>query len=90
MTNYDAPAGTPFWRELNNNLAPAGTSMGQWGNNDIDAQRYIFELQTNGSHEPWQTPSPAIRVLELAFALAVLRQVQQQQRCKVSYALKFG
>jgi hypothetical protein len=92
MTHYGMPVGTLFWREVYNNLAPAGKSISQWGNNDIDAQRHIFELQTNGLYELRQAPSPEIRArgFELAFAFAILRQAQQQQCCKVGYALNFG
>ena len=39
------PAGTPLCMDVDNNLATAGISIGQWGDNGNDAQRYVFVLQ---------------------------------------------
>lgn len=48
---YGVPAGTPLCLDVDNNLPAAGTSIGQWGDNGNDAQRYIFELQADGSYK---------------------------------------
>ncbi|GAC1375759.1 MAG: hypothetical protein NVS3B25_10850 [Hymenobacter sp.] len=46
-----APAGQPLCLDVDLNLATAGTSIGQWVDNGNDAQRYVFELQTDGSYK---------------------------------------
>ena len=48
---YGVPAGTPLCLDVNLGLATAGASIGQWGDNGFDGQRYIFELQTDGSYK---------------------------------------
>ncbi|GAB3856961.1 hypothetical protein GCM10028822_29950 [Hymenobacter terrigena] len=48
---YGVPAGTPLCLDVNLGLTTAGASIGQWGDNGIDGQRYIFELQTDGSYK---------------------------------------
>ena len=48
---FGVPAGTALCMDVDSNLATAGTSIGQWGDNGNDAQRYIFELQTDGSYK---------------------------------------
>ena len=48
---YGVPAGSALCMDVDNNLATAGTSIGQWGDNGNDAQRYIFELQADGSYK---------------------------------------
>ena len=48
---FGVPAGTALCLDVANNLSAAGTAIAQWGDNGIDAQRYIFELQTDGSYK---------------------------------------
>ena len=50
-TQFGVPAGTALCIDVDNNLATAGTSIGQWGDNGIDAQRFVFALQTDGSYK---------------------------------------
>jgi hypothetical protein len=50
-TSAGVMVGTPLCMDVDNNLATAGTSIGQWADNGNDAQRYIFELQTDGSYK---------------------------------------
>lgn len=48
---FGVPAGTPLCLDVNLGLATAGASIGQWGDNGFDGQRFIFELQTDGSYK---------------------------------------
>lgn len=48
---FGVPAGTPLCLDVNLNSPDAGASVGQWGDNGLDAQRFIFELQTDGSYK---------------------------------------
>ena len=48
---FGVPAGTPLCLDVNLGLTTAGASIGQWGDNGFDGQRYIFELQTDGSYK---------------------------------------
>lgn len=48
---FGVPAGTALCMDVDSNLATAGTSIGQWGDNGIDAQRFVFELQTDGTYK---------------------------------------
>lgn len=48
---YGVPAGTALCLDVANNVSTAGGPIAQWGDNGIDAQRYIFELQTDGSYK---------------------------------------
>lgn len=48
---FGVPAGTPLCLDVDNNLSTAGTSIGQWGDNGIDAQRFVFVLQSDGSYK---------------------------------------
>ena len=48
---FGVPVGTALCMDVDNNLATAGTSIGQWGDNGNDAQRFIFELQADGSYK---------------------------------------
>lgn len=48
---FGVPAGTPLCLDVNLNSAAAGATVGQWGDNGLDAQRFIFELQTDGSYK---------------------------------------
>ena len=50
-TTPGAPAGQPLCLDVDNNLATVGTSIGQWVGNGNDAQRFIFELQSDGSYK---------------------------------------
>lgn len=58
MTHYGMPVGTLFWREVDNNLTPAGTSISQWGNNDIDAQRYFSSCKPTACTSYGKRPAP--------------------------------
>ncbi len=60
MTHYGVLSGNttpgadpnlPLCLDVDANLATAGTSIGQWVDNGNDAQRFIFELQTDGSYK---------------------------------------
>lgn len=46
---YGVPAGTALCMDVNLGLATAGATIGQWGDNGLDGQRYIFEKQSDGS-----------------------------------------
>jgi len=48
---FGVPAGTALCMDVDSNLATAGTSIGQWGDNGIDAQRFVFTLQPDGSYK---------------------------------------
>ena len=48
---FGVPAGTPLVLDVNLNLTTAGASIGQWGDNGNDGQRYVFVLQTDGSYK---------------------------------------
>jgi hypothetical protein len=50
-TTPGAPAGQPLCLDVDGNSSAAGTSIGQWVDNGNDAQRFIFELQTDGSYK---------------------------------------
>lgn len=50
-TAFGVAAGTPLCLDVASNLSTAGTAIGQWGDNGIDAQRFVFELQTDGSYK---------------------------------------
>ncbi|MBF9236029.1 RICIN domain-containing protein [Hymenobacter sp. BT683] len=50
-TTPGADAGLPLCMDVDLNLATAGTSIGQWVDNGNDAQRYIFEVQADGSYK---------------------------------------
>ena len=45
------PAGSALCLDVDNNSPNAGTSIGQWGDNGNNAQRFIFELQADGSYK---------------------------------------
>ncbi|HEX8326899.1 MAG TPA: RICIN domain-containing protein [Hymenobacter sp.] len=46
---FGVPAGTALCLDIDRDLATAGAAVAQWGDNGINAQRYVFELQTDGS-----------------------------------------
>ncbi|TGE29160.1 RICIN domain-containing protein [Hymenobacter metallicola] len=48
---FGVPAGTPLCLDVNLNSPDAGATVGQWGDNGLDAQRFIFELQADGSYK---------------------------------------
>lgn len=48
---FGVPAGTPLCLDVDLNLATPGAFVNQWGDNGLDAQRFIFELQTDGSYK---------------------------------------
>ena len=48
---FGVPVGTPPCLDVNLGLTTAGASIGQWGDNGFDGQRYIFERQTDGSYK---------------------------------------
>lgn len=50
-TQFGVPAGTPLCLDVDNNLSTAGTSIGQWGDNGLDAQRFVFVQQSDGSYK---------------------------------------
>ena len=51
ITHYGitAPTGEPLCVDVANNSAAAGAAIGQYLDNGNDAQRFIFEKQTDGS-----------------------------------------
>ncbi len=48
---FGVPAGTPLALDVDRNLTTAGAAIAQWGTNTNDGQRFIFELQTDGSYK---------------------------------------
>ncbi|GAA4377429.1 RICIN domain-containing protein [Hymenobacter koreensis] len=48
---FGVPAGTPLCMDVDLDASTAGASIGQWGDNGINAQRFVFERQTDGSYK---------------------------------------
>ena len=73
---FGVPAGSALCLDVDNNLATAGTSIGQWGDNGIDAQRFIFELQTDGSYK-LRHKGTVMYVQTVGLSKAVNTQIEQ-------------
>ena len=50
-TTYGVPVGTPLCLDVNLGLTTAGASIGQWGDNGNNGQRFVFVLQPDGSYK---------------------------------------
>ncbi|HEX8505915.1 MAG TPA: RICIN domain-containing protein [Hymenobacter sp.] len=46
---FGVPAGTALCLDINLGLATAGATVGQWGDNGFDGQRFVFEQQADGA-----------------------------------------
>ena len=71
-----APAGQPLCMDVDNNLATPGVSIGQWVDNANDAQRYIFERQTDGSFK-LRHKGTVMYVQTVGLSKAANTQIQQ-------------
>ena len=73
---FGVPAGSALCLDVDSNSATAGTSIGQWGDNGIDAQRFIFELQTDGSYK-LRHKGTVMYVQTVGLSKAVNAQIEQ-------------
>ena len=76
QTGNGVPTGTPLCLDVDSNMPTAGTSIGQWGDNGNDAQRYIFELQTDDSYK-LRHKGTTMYVQSVGLSKAATTQIQQ-------------
>lgn len=73
---YGVPAGTPLCFDVNLGLATAGATIGQWGDNGSDGQRYIFEGQADGSYK-LRHKGTAMYVQPIGLSKTALTHIEQ-------------
>ena len=78
ITHYGitAPTGEPLCVVVANNSAVAGTAIGQYLDNGNDAQRFIFEKQTDGSFK-LRHKSTNMYIQTVGLSSAVFTQLEQ-------------
>ena len=91
MTHYGVVAGptssspgTPLCLDVDFDASTAGTSLGQYLDNGLDAQRFIFELQTDGSYKIRHKNTP-MYVQPVGLNPAVNTQIEQNVASASNY-----
>ncbi|MDO7873318.1 RICIN domain-containing protein [Hymenobacter sp. ASUV-10] len=72
----DPTTGTPLCLDVDFDSQVAGASIGQWLDNGIDAQRFILELQTDGSYKI-RHKNTQLYVQPVGGATAATTQIEQ-------------